>query len=86
MRYLIFLLLMTSNIFAQESELLERLVALGNNGLTFYNMDGYNITSQTFNDSFTEKNLKKVYRKYSVERGARHTDRQEIHPGAALYA
>ncbi|HET8886470.1 MAG TPA: hypothetical protein VFM70_09000 [Salinimicrobium sp.] len=74
MRYLIFLLLMTSNIFAQESELLERLVALDNNGLTFYNMDGYNITSQTFNDSFTEKNLKKVYRKYSVKKESKTKD------------
>lgn len=38
-------------------------MALYNSELTFYNIDGYSVTSQTINDPFTKKDLKKTYRK-----------------------
>jgi hypothetical protein len=36
--------------------------------MIFCNVDGYQITSETFNRAFTEKGLKKVFRKYSIDR------------------
>ncbi|BDD05275.1 hypothetical protein [Aureibacter tunicatorum] len=54
--------------FAQNDSIFNRLQAINNNGLTFYNIDGYTITKQTLNYPFTEKNLNKVYRKYSIKK------------------
>lgn len=54
--------------FAQNDSIFNRLQAINNNGVTFYNIDGYTITSQTLNYPFTEKGLKKVYRKYSIKK------------------
>ena len=54
--------------FAQNDSIFNRLQAISNNGLTFYNIDGYTITSETLNHPFTEKGLKKVYRKYSIKK------------------
>lgn len=45
--------------FSQNDSIFNRLQAISNNGLTFYNIDGYTITSQTLNYPFTEKGLKK---------------------------
>jgi hypothetical protein len=67
MKYLIAFLLATSNLFAQESKILDRLVALDNNGKIWYNIDGYSITSESFNYNFDEKGLKKVYKKHSIK-------------------
>ena len=61
-----FLLLTTSNIFAQESKISERLVALDNNGKIWYNIDGYSVTSEVFNYNFDEESLKKVYKKHYI--------------------
>lgn len=61
-------LLAYSLSFSQDVGIFKRLQAINTNGLTFYNIDGYNINSQTLNYTFTEKDLKKVYRKYSVKK------------------
>jgi hypothetical protein len=54
--------------FGQNEALLDRLQAIRNNNIIFCNVDGYQITSETFNRAFTEKGLKKVFRKYSIDR------------------
>lgn len=53
---------------AQNDAILDRIQAINSNGTTFYNIDGYTITSQTLNYPFTEKGLKKVYRKYAIKK------------------
>lgn len=67
MKYLVIFLLTTCNLFAQESKILERLVALDNNGKIWYNIDGYSITSEVFNYNFDEKGLKKIFKKHSIK-------------------
>jgi len=65
----IVLLLTFSSLNAQEEDnIFNRLQAINNNGLVFYNVDGFSVTSQTLNYKFTEKGLKKVYRKYSIKK------------------
>lgn len=59
--------------FAQNDSIFDRLQAIRNNGTTFYNIDGFTITSQTLNYPFTEKSLKKVYRKYSIKKDEKKT-------------
>lgn len=67
MKYLVLFLLTACNLFAQESKILERLVALDNNGKIWYNIDGYSITSEVFNYNFDEKGLKKIFKKHSIK-------------------
>ncbi len=64
--------------FAQNDSIFNRLQAINNNGLTFYNIDGYTITSQTLNYPFTEKGLKKVYRKYSIKKDEKKTKDEQL--------
>lgn len=64
--------------FAQNDSIFNRLQAINNNGLTFYNIDGYTITSQTLNYPFTEKGLKKVYRKYSIKKDVKKTKDEQL--------
>lgn len=64
--------------FAQNDSIFSRLQAINNNGLTFYNIDGYTITSQTLNYAFTEKGLKKVYRKYSIKKDEKKTKDEQL--------
>lgn len=59
-------MLIFSVCFSQENNVLERLSALNNNGKIWYNIDGYSITSEKFNNSFDEKGLKKVFRKHQI--------------------
>ncbi len=62
-------LFVMSNIFAQNSELLKRMqVIMDDGGTYYYNVDGYSVTSKAFDYDFSEKGLKKVYRKYSVKK------------------
>lgn len=62
----LFFILIFSVCFSQENNVLERLSALNNNGKIWYNIDGYSITSEKFNNSFDEKGLKKVFRKHQI--------------------
>jgi len=54
--------------FSQNEDIFDRLKAIENNGMTFFNIDGISISHQRFNYTFNEKNLKKVYRKYSIKK------------------
>lgn len=58
---------------SQNDSIFNRLQAINNNGVSYFNIDGYTITSQTLNYPFTEKDLKKVYRKYSIKRNEEKT-------------
>ena len=74
----IFLLFIITLSFAQNDNIFNRLQAINNNGLSFYNIDGYSITSQTLNYPFTEKGLKKAYRKYSIKKKVKKTKDEQI--------
>lgn len=68
MKKIVFLVLIfiSSNFYAQENNILERLSALKNNGRIWYNIDGYSATSEIFKNSFDEKGLQKVFRKHKI--------------------
>ena len=53
--------------FSQKNIIFDRLSALKNNGKIWYNIDGYSVTSETFNTSFDEKRLKKVFKKHQIQ-------------------
>lgn len=63
---------------AQNDSIFNRLQAISNNGLTFYNSDGFTITSETLNYPFTEKGLKKVYRKYAIKKDENKTKDDQL--------
>lgn len=68
-RYLsLVLLFATSLTFGQQNPIFERLTAIANGGTVYYNIDGYSITKETLNYPFTEKGLKKIYRKYKIKK------------------
>jgi len=52
----------------QEDQLFERVQAIHNRGITFYNVDGIDFSSEILNYNFNDKNLKKVYRKYKLKK------------------
>jgi archaellum component FlaF (FlaF/FlaG flagellin family) len=61
------LLLTTALVFCQDNDdFAKRLKALNNQTIIFYNVDGVEFSSQTFSNEFSEKGLKKIYRKYSI--------------------
>lgn len=60
--YIIFLMFFTI-CSSQENTILERLSVLRNSGKTWYNIDGYSVTSEIFKESFNGKGLKKVLKK-----------------------
>lgn len=64
--------------FAQNDNIFSRLQAINNNRISFFNIDGYTITSQTLNYPFTEKGLKKVYRKYSIKNNEEKTKDEQL--------
>lgn len=45
----------------------KRLKAINNQTINFYNVDGVDFSSQTFSNEFSEKGLKKLYKKYSIK-------------------
>lgn len=45
----------------------KRLKGINNNTIAFFNVDGAEFSSQTFNYEFNDKNLKKLYRKFSIK-------------------
>lgn len=60
--------------FAQESNILDRLQALNNNGKTWYNIDGYSVTKEDLKFSFDEKGIKQALKKYAIKEQARLKD------------
>lgn len=66
---LIYIVLSISHfVIAQNEDLFDRLRAIDNNGITFYNIDGVDFSKQTLDLDFTDKNLKKAYRMYGVKK------------------
>ena len=52
------LILIFTSVFAySQSNIFDRLSVLDNNGKTWYNIDGYSVTSEVFNNSFDEKDF-----------------------------
>ncbi|WP_447951083.1 hypothetical protein [Chryseobacterium koreense] len=66
MKYLTILLILTSSICFSQESIFDRLTALNNNNKIWYNIDGYSVTSEIFNNSFDEKGLKKVLKKHNI--------------------
>lgn len=65
---ILFFLFISFYSFSQEIDTINsRLQAMRNNDITFYNIDGYNITSQVIYSEYNEKNLKKAFKKYSIK-------------------
>lgn len=73
-KILLFFIFICNLTYAQESNLLERLQALDNNGKIWYNIDGYSITSEDFNYNFDEKGIKKALKKHSIKDESRIKD------------
>ena len=65
---ILILLVVCQISFAQNEELFNRLRAIENSGLTFYNVDGIDFSKQTIYSDFNDKNLTKAYRKYKIKR------------------
>ncbi len=54
--------------FCQEKDdYTKRLKAINNKTIVFYNVDGVDFSSETLSYEFSDKNLKKLYRKYSIK-------------------
>jgi hypothetical protein len=58
----------SSNMSGQvNDDFAKRLKGINNNGISFFNVDAAEFSSQTFNYEFNDKNLKKLYRKFSIK-------------------
>lgn len=69
MRKTIIFLTLLISIFSYSQEddnYSKRLKAINNQTKIFYNVDGVDFSSQTFSNEFSEKGLKKLYKKYSI--------------------
>ncbi len=57
-----------SVVFSQnDDDFVKRLKAINNKTIIFYNVDGVEFSSQTFSNEFSEKGLKKLYKKYDIK-------------------
>ena len=54
--------------FSQNDNLFERLRAIDNSGITFYNVDGINFSRQIISSEYNDKNLKKAFRQYKIKK------------------
>jgi len=48
-------------------KVLDRLQAISNYSIDFFNVDGFEITSQTIENSFTKKNIRKKFKRYRIK-------------------
>ena len=69
MKYILLVITLISTLaFSQNNDdFAKRLKAINNQTIIFYNVDGVDFSSQTFSNEFSEKGLKKLYRKYSIK-------------------
>lgn len=67
LKYLIVLLVSTIAIGQENDDYSKRLKAIINQNTVFYNIDGVEFSSETFKTQFTEKGLKKLYKKYNIK-------------------
>lgn len=61
------LLLFTCVCQTQENKILERLRIIENGTKTWYDLDGYVITKETFKYDFNEQGLKKLFKKLDIQ-------------------
>lgn len=61
-------LCISSIIYSQDDNYFDRLQAVINSNTIFYNVDGIDISSKSFNSKFNEKDLKKVLRTYKIKK------------------
>lgn len=66
--FLLIILISTLTFSQQNDDFAKRLKAINNQTIIFYNVDGVDFSSQTFSNEFSEKGLKKLYRKYSIKK------------------
>lgn len=57
--FLVITLISTLSFSQDNDEFVKRLKAINNQTIIFYNVDGIDFSSQTFNNEFSEKGLKK---------------------------
>ena len=63
----LFFIMISISVSAQETDDYKtRLRAIHNTPATYYNIDGVDFTSQTLTNSFTEKDLKSIYKKFGI--------------------
>ena len=65
--FVIFTLISTFSFGQENDDFSKRLKAINNQTIIFYNVDGVDFSSLTFSNEFSEKGLKKLYRKYSIK-------------------
>jgi hypothetical protein len=65
-KLLLFIFLLNNVSFAQSS-IFERLNAIDNKGLIFYDIDGYRITSENLKKPYNDANLKTAYKLFSIK-------------------
>ena len=65
--FLVIALISTTAFSQNNDDFAKRLKAINNQTIIFYNVDGVDFSSQTFSNEFSEKGLKKLYRKYSIK-------------------
>ena len=66
--FLITITLLSTHLHCQENDdFSKRLKAINNQDIIFYNIDGVDFSSQTFSNDFSEKGLKKLFKKYSIK-------------------
>lgn len=81
MKYLFFFVIpfVSAFTFGQENDdFAKRLKAINNQTIIFYNIDGIDFSSQTFNSEFSEKGLKKLYKKYSIKENDSKTKDEQL--------
>ena len=66
--FIIVIIYSHSFLYAQQHDsLFQRLQAISNSGLDFFNVDGIEITSQTINLEFSKKSILKKFKKFSIK-------------------
>ena len=55
-------------MFSQNDNYFDRLQVVVSSNAVFYNLDGIDITSKSFNSKFNDKDLKKVLRTYKIKK------------------
>jgi hypothetical protein len=63
----ILLLFLSAFLYCQNDDFAQRLKAINTQSATYYNIDGVDFSSQTYNYDFSEKSLKKIYKKFDIK-------------------
>ncbi|MCI9846186.1 hypothetical protein [Flavobacterium pectinovorum] len=61
------LLFLSAFVYCQNDDFSQRLKAINTQSATYYNIDGIDFSSQTYNYDFSEKSLKKIYKKFDIK-------------------